>query len=123
MAKVLGVKALSVVAAVSCAVAVSWAQPALAAATLKYHDTQVQVDNNPGSGNAWVWVYAGKEYSATGGSVQYQLTNGNSGSLYANYGKSASTDPGSDVKGFRACTDYFVDGYSFSACSEWAWLS
>ena len=58
MAKGFLVKALSLVTAASAVVAVSWAQPAFAATSLKYHNTEAQVDNNPGAGKAWVWVYA-----------------------------------------------------------------
>ena len=39
-----------------------------------------------------------------------QGTTGKTGSLSANIGKTGSQDRGSDVKGFRACTDYYFDG-------------
>ncbi|MFI7658466.1 hypothetical protein ACIBTW_06205 [Micromonospora parva] len=123
MSKSALVKRVSVATAVAAALTVTMAQPAFAAASISHHQTQAQADNNPGSGTAWVWVYSGKEREATGGKVEYQLTNGGSGSLQVGRGQSASKDPGSKMRAFRACTNYYVDGYDFTACSSWAYFS
>ncbi|MET8042239.1 hypothetical protein ABZU25_15435 [Micromonospora sp. NPDC005215] len=114
---------MSVVAAVAAALTVALAQPALAAASISHHQTQAQADNNPGKGTAWVWVYSGKESGATGGRVEYTLTNGASGDLAVGRGQSASKDPGGKVRAIRACTTYYVDGYDIKACSSWASFS
>lgn len=116
-------KRVSLVAAVSSALAVTLAQPAFAAPSVVHHQTEAQVDNNPGNGSAWVWVYSGNEFQATGGQIEYQLTNGGTGNLHVGRGQSASKDPGSDVKAFRACTTYYVDGYDTKGCSSWAYIS
>jgi len=60
-----------VVVAVSAALAGTLAQPAFAGASVSHHQTEAKADNNPGSGAAWVWVYSGNEFKATGGQVEY----------------------------------------------------
>lgn len=66
---------------------------------------------------------SGNESSATGGQVEYQLTNGGTGTLEVGRGQSASKDPGSKIKAFRACTNYYIDGYPIKGCSSWAYFS
>ncbi|WP_030486983.1 hypothetical protein [Micromonospora chokoriensis] len=116
-------KRVSVATAVAAALTVTMAQPAFAASSISHHQTQAQADNNPGQGTAWVWVYSGNEANATGGQVEYQLTNGGSGTLAVGHGKSASKDPGGKIKAFRACTNYYIDGYPIKGCSSWAYFS
>lgn len=99
-------------------------QPASAAQVDAYfHGTHAAVDNNPGDGAAgWVWVYGSTESGTIGGSIQYQYWDGSIHELTVGRGATASRDTSSGIKGFRACTNNYIDGYDFQACGGWTYF-
>ncbi|MGW1530494.1 hypothetical protein [Streptomyces sp. NPDC002159] len=118
-------KKAALVAAAAAFVSVGFAQTASAGTSeVTYHGTHAQVDTAPGNGAAgWVWVYGSKESHATGGSIEYQLKDGTTHSLTAARGETASQNTNSGIKGFRACTNSYIDGYDIKSCSTWRYFS
>ncbi|WP_143194353.1 hypothetical protein [Micromonospora sp. CB01531] len=101
---------------------VLFSAPASAAAyDAYYYNTHAQADNSPGNGAAsWVWVWNGGGSGVAGGSVDYQLMDGSSGSLEVSGGYSASRSLNSDVTQFRACQGWARSAYYTQwLCSDW----
>ena len=68
--------------------------------TISYKGVQAQVDNSPGSGASWAWIYSGAKQQ---GMIQYEFYDGTWGELTANSGGSNSATLSQDVWRFQAC--------------------
>jgi hypothetical protein len=100
------------------------AQPASAAQEDYYYNgTHAAVDNHPGNGAAsWVWVYGSTIKGASGGTIQYQLTDLSGGGLSVGRGKTAYRNNRLPVRAFRACMDWNADGEYGQSCGSWRFL-
>ncbi|MEV4346271.1 hypothetical protein AB0J83_17515 [Actinoplanes sp. NPDC049596] len=115
--------AIAAVAATAVACTVT-GQPAFAQSSATFHGTSVAADNNPGSGSAgWVWVYGSAEYKATGGTIEYEKWDGSKDELSVGRKGSQSRDLNQKVKGFRACTNWYIDGYDLRTCGDWYYFA
>ena len=119
-------KRAALVAAMAVAAGAFLMQPASAEQVdTSWSGTQAAVDNSPGSGTAWAWVYGSRGAYAISGINEYETWDGENHKLLANSGKTNSESPKSKIKGFRACTvNYIPTGMppTVTTCGDWTWF-